>query len=246
MVTSSSTRRLGGAVVCPLTARAQQPAVPVVAVLSGGGPDFINSAIWRAFREGLNDAGYVDGRNVAIEYSWADNRYDRLPVLAAELVRRRVAVIVAGGVLPAQAARAATATIPIVFQLGIDPVAIGLVASLNRPGGNVTGSTNITVSLVTKRLQLVRQLLPAVAVIGVLVNPANRFARGPIERLAGGRRRRWGCNCAFSMRAPQVNSMPPSEPLSRSELAPCFSQMNHSSTPGSIKLSRWRPTMPFR
>jgi putative ABC transport system substrate-binding protein len=167
---------LAGATVWPLAATGQQPAVPVVAVLSGGGPDFINSAIWRAFREGLSDAGYVDGRNVAVEYSWADNRYDRLPVLAAELVRRRVAVIVAGGVLPAQAARAATATIPIVFQLGIDPVAIGLVASLNRPGGNVTGSTNITVSLVTKRLQLVRQLLPAVAVIGVLVNQANPFA----------------------------------------------------------------------
>ena len=183
---------LGGVAAWPIMARAQQAAVPVVAVLSGGGPNFINSerqeaevetAAWRAFREGLNDAGYADGRNVSFEYSWANNQYDQLPALAAELVRRRVAVIVALGAPPAHAARAATATIPIVFQLGIDPVATGLVASLNRPGGNVTGATNITVTLVTKRLQLVRQLLPTVADIGVLVNPANRFAQGDEARL---------------------------------------------------------------
>jgi putative ABC transport system substrate-binding protein len=155
----------------------------VIGVLSGGGPNFITASTpehegraWRAFHEGLTDVGYVDGRNVSFEYSWANNQYDQLPALAAELVRRRVAVIVAMGAPPAHAARAVTSTIPIVFQLGIDPVATGLVASVNRPGGNVTGATNITVTLVTKRLQLVRQLLPTVADIGVLVNPANRFA----------------------------------------------------------------------
>ena len=165
-----------------MVARAQQPAMPVVAILYGG-PNFITASApepegraWRAFLEGLSDGGYVDGRNVSLEYSWANNQYDQLPALAAELVRRRVAVIVALGAPPAHAARAATATTPIIFQLGIDPVATGLVASLNRPGGNVTGATNITVTLVTKRLQLVRQLLPTVVDIGVLFNPANRFA----------------------------------------------------------------------
>ena len=157
-----------------MAARAQQR--PVIGFLASSSPDAYPNNLRGAFRQGLSETGYVEDQNVATEYSWADNRYERLPALAAELVRRRVAVIVANGVLPANAAKAATATIPIVFQLGIDPVAIGLVASLNRPGGNVTGSTNITVSLVAKRLQLVRQLLPAVAVIGVLVNPANRFA----------------------------------------------------------------------
>ena len=156
--------------------------MPVVAILYGG-PNFITASTsepegraWRAFLEGLSDGGYVNGRNVSFEYSWANNQYDQLPALAAELVRRRVAVIVALGAPPAHAARAATATTPIIFQLGIDPVATGLVASLNRPGGNVTGATNITVTLVTKRLQLVRQLLPTVVDIGVLFNPANRFA----------------------------------------------------------------------
>jgi putative tryptophan/tyrosine transport system substrate-binding protein len=165
-----------GAAAWPLVTRAQQPGTPVIGFLASSSPDVYRNNYLRAYRQGLSETGYVEGQNVAIEYSWAYNQYDRLPALAAELVRRRVAVIVANGVYPARAAKAATATIPIVFQLGIDPVAIGLVASLNRPGGNVTGSTNITVSLAAKRLELVRQLLPAVSDIAVLVNPANRFA----------------------------------------------------------------------
>ena len=188
---------LGAAAAWPLAARAQQPAMPVVGVLYSGGPNFINAARWRAFREGLNDAGYVDGRNVSIEYSWADNQYERLPALAAELVRRRVAVIVTGGGPAAHAARAATATIPIVFQLGVDPVATGLVASLNHPAGNATGATNITVSLVTKRLQLVRELLPTVAVIAVLVNPANRLATEAQSRDLRGAARTLGLELRF-------------------------------------------------
>jgi putative ABC transport system substrate-binding protein len=162
----------------PRAARAQQPALPVVGVLFSGSP-LIDTERWRAFLQGLSSAGYVEGRNVALEYSWADDQYARLPALAAELVRRRVAVIVANGGPAAYAAKAATATIPIVFQFGADPVATGLVASLNHPGGNVTGATNVTVSLVTKRLQLVRQLLPAVTVVDVLVNPTNRAASEP-------------------------------------------------------------------
>jgi putative tryptophan/tyrosine transport system substrate-binding protein len=166
---------LGGATAWPALARAQQPALPVIGFLASSSPDAYRKNL-PAFRQGLAETGYVEGQNVAIEYSWAENQYDRLDGLAADLVRRRVAVIVASGAPPARAAKEATATIPIVFQLGIDPVATGLVASLNRPGGNVTGSTNMTVSLVTKRLQMVRQLVPAAAVIGVLLNPANRFA----------------------------------------------------------------------
>jgi putative ABC transport system substrate-binding protein len=168
----------GAAATCPLAARAQQPAMPVVGVLFSGSP-LIDTERWRAFLQGLSGAGYVEGRNVAIEYSWADDQYDRLPALAAELVRRRVAVIVTAGGPASYAAKAATATIPIVFQLGADPVATGLVASLNHPGGNVTGATNVTVSLVTKRLQLVRQLLPAVTVVDVLVNPTNSRSTEP-------------------------------------------------------------------
>jgi putative ABC transport system substrate-binding protein len=169
---------LGGAAAWPIAAQAQQPALPIVGILTSGSPPF-DTERWRAFRQGLSDAGYVEGRNVAIEYSWADDQYDRLPALAAELVRRRVAVIVTSGTPTAYAAKAATATIPIVFQTGVDPVATGLVASLNHPGGNVTGVTNVAVSLGTKRLQLVRQLLPAVTVVDVLVNPTNRLATEP-------------------------------------------------------------------
>ena len=163
----------GSAAAWPLATRAQQAALPVVGVLFSGGRDFFDSERWRAFRQGLSDAGYVEDRNLTFEYSWADNQYDRLPALAAEFVRRRVSAIVAITTPATLAAKSAPTTIPIVFQLGIDPVAAGVVASLNHPGGNATGATNITPSLVTKRLQLIRELLPAVSSIGVLVNPAS-------------------------------------------------------------------------
>jgi putative ABC transport system substrate-binding protein len=165
---------LGGATVAwPLTARAQQPAMPTIGFLSTASPAGIASFV-DGFRRGLAAAGFAEGRNVVVEYRWADNRYDRLPALAAELVARRVAVIVTGSATAAAlAAKAATSTIPIVFTIGADPVKLGLVDSISRPGGNVTGVSFLSNDLVTKQLQLLQALLPPASVIGVLANPNN-------------------------------------------------------------------------
>ena len=163
---------LAGAAAWPVSARAQQPAMPVVGYLSGQSADDDYKYITAAFLQGLKEAGFVKGQNVAIEYRWAENQYDRLPALAADLVRRRVAIIFADGATAARAAKAATTTIPIVFGTGADPVALGLVASLNRPGANLTGSTILSSELGPKRLQLLRELLPSAAVFGVLADPA--------------------------------------------------------------------------
>jgi putative ABC transport system substrate-binding protein len=156
----------------PVVARAQQPALPVIGYLSTQSADDEYKNFTFPFLQGLKETGYVDGQNVAVEYRWAENQADRLPELVADLVRRRVAVIVTGATAAALAAKVATMTIPIVFVTGGDPVALGLVASLNRPGANVTGIANLSGELAPKQLQLLRELIPSATVFGVLADPA--------------------------------------------------------------------------
>jgi putative ABC transport system substrate-binding protein len=162
----------GAAAAWPLAARGQQPGLPVVGHLRTGSRA---SLPWReaAFRDGLSSMGFVEGRTVAIDYQYAENQTDRLPALAADLVRRQVAVIYAGENAPALAAKAATATIPIVFRIGADPIQLGLVTSLNRPGGNVTGVTFLSTATGAIRLQMLHEAVPSATVVGLLVNPVN-------------------------------------------------------------------------
>jgi putative tryptophan/tyrosine transport system substrate-binding protein len=176
---------LGSAATWPLTARAQQPTMPVIGILAVASPE-ANAIRLHAFREGLRLAGYVEGQNVTIEYRWAEADTGRLPELAAGLVHDRVAVLVtAGGTSSALAAKAATATIPIVFRTAGDPIDLGLVASLNRPGGNVTGVTSLNIEIEPKRLELLHELLPSVTTMALLVNPVCS-CRALFANLSGG------------------------------------------------------------
>ena len=163
---------LGGALAWPVVVRAQQTAMPVIGFLNVASPDGYRSMV-SAFRHGLQESGYEEGRNVAIEYRWAGGDNDRLPAMVAELVQRQVTVIAATSTPAALAAKAATTTIPIVFETGGDPIALGLVASLSRPGGNVTGVSQLNVVMAPKRLELLHEVLPTASVIALVVNPTN-------------------------------------------------------------------------
>ena len=163
---------LGGAAAWPLAAVAQQSAIPTIGFLRSTRPD-ASTDLLVALRKGLKETGYVEGQNVTIEYRWAENRQERLSALAADLVRQRCVVIIAGGIDAAFAAKAATATIPIIFATGVDPLRSGLVGSFNRPGGNITGVFSVSASMEGKHLGLLREVVPTAAVIGMLVNPTS-------------------------------------------------------------------------
>jgi putative ABC transport system substrate-binding protein len=171
---------LGGATAWPLAARAQQPTMPVIGFLNSNSLESLTSPV-ASFRQGLSEDGYIEGQNVAIEYRWAEGAYERLAALAADLVRRQVTVIFAGGPPAARAAKAATKTIPIVFTSGGDPIELGLVSSLNRPGGNVTGVSFLLDELGAKRLELLRELVPTATSIGFLINPTRPSSESEIK-----------------------------------------------------------------
>jgi putative tryptophan/tyrosine transport system substrate-binding protein len=173
---------LGSATAWPLAAGAQQPTMPVIGFLSSRSVDAAANLV-AAFRSGLGEAGYVEGRNVTIEFRWAENHYDRLPMLAADLVARRVAVIVSPAMAPALAAKAASATIPVIFLTGVDPVQFGLVTSLGRPQGNLTGVATLSNALQPKQLELLREVVPMAALVGFLVNPTNPIAESDTRDL---------------------------------------------------------------
>ena len=177
----------GAAAAWPFAVRAQQPTMPVIGCLSYASSEYDTAAVLPAFRQGLREIGYVEGQNVTIEYRWADFQYERLAPMTADLIRHRVTAIAAlGGTPPALVAKAATSTIPIVFFIGIDPVKFGLVTSLNRPGGNMTGIAALQDQLVAKRVELLHEMAPKTAVVALLVNPKNRYTETETRILQDG------------------------------------------------------------
>ena len=211
---------IGGGAAWPLAVRAQQ-AMPVIGFLHSASPDG-NADRVRTFRQGLKETGFVEGENVAIEYRWADSQVERLPALATELVRRGVAVIVVFGPVVAFAAKAATTTIPIVFVVPEDPVRLGLVTSLARPGGNLTGINFFPAEVTGKRLELLRELVPAAVRIAVLIEPTNPTSTESTLRDVEGAFARWGCKCRFSKSALAARLMRSLKDLCESDPTPCW------------------------
>src|SRR5499427_1879364 len=231
---------LGGAATWPLAARAQQRAAPVIGFLGA----VSSTQTVHGFVQGLKDAGYVEGENVTIEYRWADNQLDRLPTLAADLVRKQVAVLVAtGGAAPAIVAKAATATIPIVFTAPDDPVELGLVASLSRPGGNLTVVYFLVGELVPKRLELLRELVPAMTNVAVFVNPANPARAEAQAREADSAAGRMGLRVRIFNAGTGSEINMAFARLRASDTTRCWSAPTHCTSSGGCNLPLWRRGM---
>ena len=235
----------GAAATWPVAARARQVARPVMGFMDSGSP-VPNAQLVAALKQGLNESGYVEGQNLSIEYRWAEGNYSRLPELATDLVRRQVAVIVAtGGELSGRAARAATSTIPIVFDAGGNPVEQGMVASLNRPGGNMTGINQMVEELVTKELGLLHEMVPKASVIGALVDPNNPTRSDAIVESAQKAVSALGCTMEVLAAGSDEGIDKAFATLDQKHIGRFSSAPMHSSTTGVTGLSRSRHVMLF-